>query len=246
MVQRYLTTKDERASAQGIWLNGVLSIVASFLFFADLAEQAWFLGSTVMVASLLLHAAAKPYEDALIDWCEFLSLVSTLFVFQSGVVFKVLNDPSNPATSEDARSLADALEWISILLMFGNVVLASIVECRVISHVQVGDEDYRVRLIKQQIEEQKKEAELAEEWLALRKAANDAMAAVGQREFGQWGARSQFQPQRRVVTAANASAASAAPSSTPCRHPAAPASAFTMGVCRCTRCTRFTSKRAIC
>ena len=33
VVQRYLTTKDERASAQGIWLNGVLSIVASFLFF---------------------------------------------------------------------------------------------------------------------------------------------------------------------------------------------------------------------
>ena len=102
-----------------VLLGRKVLIMASFLFFADLTEQAWFLGSTVMVASLLLHAAAKPYEDALIDWCEFLSLVSTLFVFQSGVVFKVLNDPSNPATSEDARSLADALEWISILLMFG-------------------------------------------------------------------------------------------------------------------------------
>ena len=43
-----------------------------------------------------------------------------------------------------------------------------------------------------------------QEWLA-------AMAAVGQREFGQWGARSQFQPQRRAATAANASAASVAP-----------------------------------
>ena len=43
-----------------------------------------------------------------------------------------------------------------------------------------------------------------QEWLA-------AMAAVGQREFGQWGARSQFQPQRRATTAANASAASATP-----------------------------------
>jgi len=159
-------------------------IMASFLFFADLTEQAWFLGSTVMVASLLLHAAAKPYEDALIDWCEFLSLVSTLFIFQSGVVFKVLNDPSNPATTEDARSLANALEWISIVLMFGNVVLVSIVECRIISHVQVGDEDYRVRLIKQQIEEQKKETELAEEWLAKAKARAKAKTQAKEQAAG--------------------------------------------------------------
>ena len=45
-----------------------------------------------MVASLTIPSAAKPYEDALIDWCEFFSLVSTIFIFQSGVVFKVLND----------------------------------------------------------------------------------------------------------------------------------------------------------
>ena len=161
-----------------ILLGRKVLIMASFLFFADLAEQAWFLGSTVMVASLLLHAAAKPYEDALIDWCEFLSLVSTLFVFQSGVVFKVLNDPSNPATSEDARSLADALEWISILLMFGNVVLGMVIEFRVINHVQVGDEDYRVRLIKKQIEDQEKETELARQWLAKAKAKAEARAKV--------------------------------------------------------------------
>ena len=44
-----------------------------------------------MVVSLVLHAFATPYEDALVDWCEFISLVSTLFIFQAGVVFKVLN-----------------------------------------------------------------------------------------------------------------------------------------------------------
>ena len=146
-----------------VLLGRKVLIMASFLFFADLTEQAWFLGSTVMVASLLLHAAAKPYEDALIDWCEFLSLVSTLFIFMSGVVFKVLNDPSNPATGEDARSLADALEWISILLMFGNVLLASIVECQVFHSVKVGDEDYKVSLSKKQIEDQKKDLKRAEE-----------------------------------------------------------------------------------
>ena len=159
-----------------ILLGRKVLIMASFLFFADLTEQAWFLGSTVMVASLLLHAAAKPYEDALIDWCEFLSLVSTLFIFQSGVVFKVLNDPSNPATSEGARSLADSLEWISILLMFGNVGLVLVIQVRVINHVQVGDEDYRVRLLKQQIEDQEKGLDLARQWLAKANAKVKAKA----------------------------------------------------------------------
>ena len=159
-------------------------IMASFLFFADLTEQAWFLGSTVMVASLLLHAAAKPYEDALIDWCEFLSLVSTLFIFMSGVVFKVLNDPSNPATGEEARRLADVLEWVSIVLMFGNVLLAILIECQIIKHVQVGDEDYRVRLLKQQMEEQKKEAELTAEWLARAQAKAKAKAKAKERAAG--------------------------------------------------------------
>ncbi|MCH5373179.1 MAG: sodium/solute symporter, partial [Planctomycetes bacterium] len=33
VIQRYMTTKDERASARGIWLNGFLSVVVSLLFF---------------------------------------------------------------------------------------------------------------------------------------------------------------------------------------------------------------------
>eukprot|EP01045_Picozoa_sp_COSAG04_P018554 COSAG04_NODE_1724_length_5798_cov_19.377610_5_plen_145_part_00 len=90
----------------------------------------------------------------------------------------------NPATSEDARSLADALEWISILLMFGNVLLASIIECRVISHVQVGDEDYRVRLLKQQKEELKKAAELTDEWLAKANAKAKAKEQAKERAAG--------------------------------------------------------------
>jgi SSS family transporter len=34
VVQRYMTTKDERAAARGIWLNGALAIPFNFLFFA--------------------------------------------------------------------------------------------------------------------------------------------------------------------------------------------------------------------
>jgi len=34
VIQRYLTTKDERAAARSIWVNGVLSVVATLLFFS--------------------------------------------------------------------------------------------------------------------------------------------------------------------------------------------------------------------
>ncbi len=33
VIQRYMTTRDEQASARGIWLNGALSVVVSLLFF---------------------------------------------------------------------------------------------------------------------------------------------------------------------------------------------------------------------
>jgi solute:Na+ symporter, SSS family len=33
VVQRYMTTKDERATARGIWLNGIISVPVSLLFF---------------------------------------------------------------------------------------------------------------------------------------------------------------------------------------------------------------------
>jgi hypothetical protein len=67
-----------------VLLSRKVLIMMSFLFFASMTEQAWFLGSAVVVVSLLLHCAAKPYEDELIDWCELLSLLSTLFIFQAG------------------------------------------------------------------------------------------------------------------------------------------------------------------
>jgi hypothetical protein len=56
-------------------------------------EQGWYFGSFVIIVSVIIHAFARPFEDFLIDVCEFFSLVSVLFVYQSGIVFKILNDP---------------------------------------------------------------------------------------------------------------------------------------------------------
>ena len=44
-------------------------IMAVFLLWQDRAEQAWFMGSAIVMLSLLVHSAAKPYEDERIDWC---------------------------------------------------------------------------------------------------------------------------------------------------------------------------------
>ena len=63
-----------------------------------------------------------------------------------------------------------------MLLMFGNVLLASIVEFRVFHSVQglpfvanPPDGDYRVDLIKKQIESQKEDLKRSEEWMAKAK-----------------------------------------------------------------------------
>ena len=65
--------------------------MSALLFFGEIMETAWFLSSTVVIVAVLIHAYARPYEDQLIDWCEFFSLVSTLFIYMSSVVFKVFN-----------------------------------------------------------------------------------------------------------------------------------------------------------
>ena len=160
-----------------ILLSRKVLIMMSFLFFASMTEQAWFLGSAVVVASLLLHAAARPYEDELIDWCELLSLLSILFIFQAGVVFKVLNDPAKPETGPAARAMSDRLEWASMMLTIGNVFLTMFVEIRVWTHMRDGEEDYRVRLLNRQIEENKQQNEKLLAGVARAKTLADERAA---------------------------------------------------------------------
>ena len=54
---------------------------------------------------------------------------------------------------DQARATSNALEKISILLTLMNIVLAMFTEGRVWQHMRHGDEDYRVRMIKRQLEE---------------------------------------------------------------------------------------------
>jgi hypothetical protein len=154
-------------------------IMACLVVFSDMAEKAWFMASTVMVASLVLHSGTKPYEDRLIDVCEFLSLASTLFIFQTGVVFKVVNDPADPLTGEKARSLSNGLETAAISLV--NVLLGAYIQARVSRLATEGDEDYRVRLIIVQHAQLERALEKTKEGLARAKAfaaANEERRSV--------------------------------------------------------------------
>eukprot|EP01043_Picozoa_sp_COSAG02_P075699 COSAG02_NODE_15733_length_1145_cov_1.732314_1_plen_190_part_00 len=142
-----------------------------------MTETGWFLGSTVIVCSLLLHCAARPYEDGLIDWCELFSLLSTLFIFQAGLVFKTLNDPEKPQTTDAAATVKWWLEWISLALTVANVFLATFIELRVWIHVRDGEEDYRVRMLKRQVEESKLEMEALVAGVSKAKALADERMA---------------------------------------------------------------------
>ena len=112
-------------------------MMASFLFFSESTEQAWFLGSAVIIVALVLHAAARPYEDHRVDWCEFFSLVSTLFLCQAGVVFKVVNDPEHPDTTASGLFLASVLETVSMALVFLNAFASFYVEVRMYRIIHV-------------------------------------------------------------------------------------------------------------
>jgi hypothetical protein len=139
-------------------------VMASILFFGDVMETAWFLSCTVMIIALLLHSFATPYEDALIDWCEFFALMSTLFTFMSAVVIKEFNDPSSTdANGSKETALMGALEVVIIFLTFANTITGAVINYRIVRHVYVdegdGESDYRVKLIKGHLEDAKEQVE---------------------------------------------------------------------------------------
>ena len=140
-------------------------LMTSAFVLAQTPEEAWFLGSTVIVLALLLHDAMTPYEDNLIDWCEFMSLVSTFFVCQAGIVFKILNNPAQPSTNGRSHGIVGTLESLSVLLIVGEIFLNLTVWIRVWQNVR-GDhaEDYKIRMIRDHqttLKEKERELQLA-------------------------------------------------------------------------------------
>jgi hypothetical protein len=155
-----------------------LLIMVAFMFFADSTEKSWFVGASVVIVSLLFHVAAAPFEDPLIDWCEFFSLVATLFICMSGIVFKLLNDPASPQQTVEAEALSRALEIFSVCLMFGTCVLTVIVEFHTYRNVTDATEgDYKVKMLDKHLEAAR--ADLKEKKGLMAQAEANAVEAEG-------------------------------------------------------------------
>lgn len=158
--------------------------MAAFQFFSSTPAQSWLFGSMVLMVALVAHAFAHPYEDPLIDVCEFFSLVSILFVALSSIVFAVLDDPAHPNMQDRARFVSRLCEVMSMVMIFANSTLGMFIEVRVYCHVLRGEEDYKVRMATQAIETTQAIEDAKEEVLRLEGVLEKAKANVVKREVG--------------------------------------------------------------
>ena len=86
--------------------------------------------------SYTAHSFARPFKDAWVDMTEFVSLLSTLFIFQGGMVWTVSEDPGG--------SLSVAIEKMSIALVCATSALALFVEVKVYAERHHGEDETRV------------------------------------------------------------------------------------------------------
>ena len=117
-----------------VLLTRKLLIMACGLFNTERPERGWYLGSMVVIVALTVQAFAQPFKNSLVDACEMCSLLSTLVIFQAGMVWDVeqrtedlIKRGSNAdlVTQElqSQRALGAALETLSLLLVLGTCLL---------------------------------------------------------------------------------------------------------------------------
>jgi len=119
----FLTQKME---SQWYWwelllLLRKLLIMACGLLNTSTPFRGWYLSSLVIIFSLTAHAYARPFLDPWVDATELISLWSTLFIFQGGMVW----------TGDPDSELAHLIEYMAIGLVTGTAALALYVELRV-------------------------------------------------------------------------------------------------------------------
>ena len=113
----FLTTKLED---RWFWwelflLARKILIMACGLFNTRHTARGWYCGSLVIIVALAVHAYARPYKDSLVDFCESASLMSTLIIFQSGMIFN--------SSIDHTGLLSWFLEKLSIFLVLAVATL---------------------------------------------------------------------------------------------------------------------------
>jgi hypothetical protein len=99
-------------------------IMLAGLFNTTRPERGWYMGSLVIVISLTMQSFARPFKDKLIDLCETVSLLSTLIIFQAGMVWSMTKELAENDASRDAHNpLTKFLEVLSLALIAVTTVL---------------------------------------------------------------------------------------------------------------------------
>ena len=124
----FLTTKLEN---RWFWWELLLlarktAIMACGLFNTSETARGWYCGSLVIIVALVAHAYARPFKDSLVDFTEFASLMSTLIIFQSGMVWN--------SSIDKTGLLSWFLEKLSIALVLVVASLGVIAQADAVLH----------------------------------------------------------------------------------------------------------------
>lgn len=139
--------------------------MVSFYLFSE--THAWLVATAVLIVSLVVHAAARPYEDEYTDWAEFLTLIANLLVLVSGPVFMVITESDESHSAQQFRS---GLEVAIGMVMAAAILATAHAQYTVWQTVRATglagvQEDYKIRMVKQRLAESASTAESLERQL---------------------------------------------------------------------------------
>ena len=129
-----------------------LCIMASFYLGND--QSGWMGGVATLITSMVFHVYARPYEDLHTDWCEFFQLVATVLVLVSGAVFTILGD--HDTADAGARAFRVFLAGTGGVMIAATLLSVIVAQFHVYGALSSKhEEDYKVRVSKQRLEEAK-------------------------------------------------------------------------------------------
>ena len=139
----FLTTKLED---KWFWWELLLlarktAIMVCGLFNTSNTARGWYCGSMVIIGALAAHAYARPYKDSLVDFTELASLMSTLIIFQSGMVWN--------SSIDKTGLLSWFLERLSIVLVIAVAFLGVIAQADALMHNAHDSVHFSAKFVRQ-------------------------------------------------------------------------------------------------
>ena len=138
-------------------------------FYLGSQQQAWLMGTTVLIIALVVHAAARPYEDHVTDWSEFLTLAANLLILVTGAVFTVLSEREQ--LNDSTLRFRTMVQVITGVIMLAAAATTVVAQRHVWIAVRQRDgPDYKERMVSTRLEEAQAEAAELQEYLKTLRA----------------------------------------------------------------------------